>query len=77
MLLGNKDGAEWEAQEIRAIAPNFSTRAWLATYPMTDIGQQEQLASALAALGLSGGQDPPYLLESALAEHERRRPLVE
>ena len=52
MLLGNKDGAEWEAQEIRAIAPNFSTRAWLETYPMTDTGQQKQLTSALGALGL-------------------------
>jgi len=52
LLLGDKDGAEWEAQEIRAITPGFSTHAWLETYPMTDIGQQEQLASALAALGL-------------------------
>ena len=51
-LSGDTDGAEWEAEEIRTIAPDFSTRAWLATYPMTDARQQEQLAYALEAFGL-------------------------
>jgi hypothetical protein len=51
-LSGDTDGAEWEAEEIRTIAPDFSTRAWLATYPMPAARQQEQLAYALEAFGL-------------------------
>ena len=52
LLLGDQDGAAWEAEEIRTIAPDFSTRAWLATYPMTDQAQQARLVSALGQVGL-------------------------
>ena len=43
--------AEWEAEEIRAIKPDFSPAAWLDTYPMTDPRQREQLRTALTAIG--------------------------
>jgi tetratricopeptide (TPR) repeat protein len=50
--LGDREGAAWQAQEIRAIEPNFSVNRWLANYPMTDTRQQERLAQALLPLGL-------------------------
>ncbi len=49
---GDRTGAEWEAVEIRAIRPDFSTTVWLETYPMTDAAQQDRLISTLAGLGL-------------------------
>ncbi len=49
---GDRDGAEWEAEEIRAIDPLFSIRDWLQTYPMTDVRQTRRLESVLARLGL-------------------------
>ena len=49
---GNKADAAWEADEIRALQPRFSSRAWLATHPLTDVKIQTKIASALAALGL-------------------------
>jgi tetratricopeptide (TPR) repeat protein len=49
---GDQDAAEWEAEELRAIQPEFTTRGWLATYPMTDQPQRERLVSVLAGLGL-------------------------
>ncbi len=50
--LGEPEGAAWQAQEIRAVEPNFSANRWLATYPMTDTRQKERLAQALLPLGL-------------------------
>ena len=50
--LGEPGGAAWQADEIRAVEPNFSAAKWLATYPMTDKPQKEQLAQALLLLGL-------------------------
>jgi DNA-binding winged helix-turn-helix (wHTH) protein/TolB-like protein len=50
--LGDRESAAWQAQEIRAIEPNFSVNRWLANYPMTDTRQQERLAQALLPLGL-------------------------
>jgi DNA-binding winged helix-turn-helix (wHTH) protein/TolB-like protein/cytochrome c-type biogenesis protein CcmH/NrfG len=50
--LGDRDGAAWQTQEVRAIEPNFSASRWLATYPMTDGRQKERLAQALLPLGL-------------------------
>ena len=50
--LGDRDGAAWQAEEIRVIDPTFSATRWLATYPMTDKRQKERLAQALAPLGL-------------------------
>jgi hypothetical protein len=46
---GDQDTADWEAEEVRALDPGFAPRDWLATYPMTDLGQQEQLLAALSA----------------------------
>ncbi|MGZ5710743.1 MAG: winged helix-turn-helix domain-containing protein [Burkholderiales bacterium] len=48
---GNKAAAVWESEEIRALQPGFSSRAWLATHPLTDVKIQTKLATALAQLG--------------------------
>jgi DNA-binding winged helix-turn-helix (wHTH) protein/TolB-like protein/Tfp pilus assembly protein PilF len=45
-------GAEWEAQEIRALEPRFSLRDWLQTYPLTDGRQQARLLQLLGRVGL-------------------------
>lgn len=50
--IGDRSAARWEAEEISAIEPDFSTTKWLETYPMTDSSQAERLASILARLGL-------------------------
>jgi DNA-binding winged helix-turn-helix (wHTH) protein/TolB-like protein len=49
---GNDAAAEWETEQIREIQPDFSVRGWLATYPMSDIGQQRRLVEALGRLAL-------------------------
>jgi DNA-binding winged helix-turn-helix (wHTH) protein/TolB-like protein len=49
---GDRDGAEWETEEIRTLAPDFSIRTWLDTYPMTDAEQIERLTTALGSLNL-------------------------
>jgi len=48
---GDKAAAAWKAEEIRALQPGFSSRAWLATYPMTDVTQKTKLVQALGELG--------------------------
>jgi tetratricopeptide (TPR) repeat protein len=48
---GDKAAAAWEAEEIRSLQPGFSSRAWLETYPMTDVAQKAKLAKALGELG--------------------------
>ena len=48
---GDKAAAAWEAEEIRALQPRFSGRAWLETYPMTDTAQKAKLVKALGELG--------------------------
>jgi DNA-binding winged helix-turn-helix (wHTH) protein/TolB-like protein/cytochrome c-type biogenesis protein CcmH/NrfG len=40
-------GARWEADEVRALRPSFSARAWLETYPMTSRPQRERLLALL------------------------------
>lgn len=50
--LGDREGAAWQADEIRIIEPTFSVNRWLATYPMTDKRQGERLAQALLPFGL-------------------------
>jgi DNA-binding winged helix-turn-helix (wHTH) protein/TolB-like protein/Flp pilus assembly protein TadD len=50
--LGDREGAAWQADEIRIVEPNFSANRWLATYPMADQRQKERLAQALLPLGL-------------------------
>ena len=51
VLAGDKDNAAWEADEIRALQPGFTARAWLETDPMTDGAQKAKLAQALGELG--------------------------
>ncbi len=48
---GDKAAAAWEAEEIRALQPGFSSHGWLETYPMTDVAQKTKLARALGELG--------------------------
>ena len=50
--LGDREGAAWQADEIRVIEPTFSVSRWLSTYPMTDKRQEARLAQALLAFGL-------------------------
>ncbi len=45
--LGDREGAAWQADEIRVIEPTFSVSRWLSTYPMTDKRQEARLAQAL------------------------------
>jgi TolB-like protein/DNA-binding winged helix-turn-helix (wHTH) protein/Flp pilus assembly protein TadD len=52
LVAGDKASAGWEAEEIRAIQPGFSRRAWLDVYPMTDAAQKAKLEQSLASLGL-------------------------
>ena len=51
-LGGDQDEAEWQAEEIRSIKPDFSVSAMLETYPLVDDGQLAQLSSTLRTLGL-------------------------
>jgi hypothetical protein len=51
-LAGDREAASWEANEVRVLAPSFSTSKWLETYPMTDVKQKRQLIRLLAELGL-------------------------
>ena len=48
---GNEAAAAWEAQEIRSLRPDFSSRGWLETYPLTDVAQRTTLVRALGKLG--------------------------
>ncbi len=50
-LAGDRDTAAWEATEIGTLQADFDLAAWLETYPMTDAGQAQRLAAALAGLG--------------------------
>lgn len=49
---GDRQGAEWEGEEIRALEAGFSMRKWLETYPMTSAEHKERLSGLLAKLGL-------------------------
>jgi DNA-binding winged helix-turn-helix (wHTH) protein/TolB-like protein/Tfp pilus assembly protein PilF len=49
---GDKAAAAWQADEIRALQPGFSSRRWLETYPLTDAAQKTKLLQALGELGL-------------------------
>ncbi len=50
VMAGDKAAAAWEAEEIRALQPGFSSRGWLETYPMTDVAQRTKLVEVLGAL---------------------------
>lgn len=47
---GNGIAAEWEGQEIRSLAPDFSADRWLASYPLTSASHRERLRDLLAAI---------------------------
>lgn len=47
----DKAAAAWEAEEIRAMQPGFSSRRWLTTYPLTNVTQKTKLVQALGELG--------------------------
>jgi tetratricopeptide (TPR) repeat protein len=51
LMAGDKAAAAWEADEIRALQPGFSSDAWLKTYPLIDVVQQTKLVKALRELG--------------------------
>jgi DNA-binding winged helix-turn-helix (wHTH) protein/TolB-like protein/Flp pilus assembly protein TadD len=48
---GDWDTAEWEANEVRLIKPDFDLNRWLETYPMTDGKQRQYLVEKLESLG--------------------------
>ncbi len=50
-MAGDKAAAAWEAEEIRALQPGFSSRSWLETDPMADAAQKTKLVKALGELG--------------------------
>jgi len=52
LAAGNREAAEWEAVEIRALVPGFSTEAWLRTYPMASPEYRNRLKALLARIGL-------------------------
>jgi adenylate cyclase len=49
---GDRASAAWEAEQIRALDPDFASRRWLDNYPMTDDQQRAKLAQVLHQLGL-------------------------
>ncbi|MEP6942360.1 MAG: winged helix-turn-helix domain-containing protein [Betaproteobacteria bacterium] len=50
VLAGDKTAAAWEAEEIRALQPGFTSHDWLQTDPMTDVAQKTKLVQALGEL---------------------------
>ena len=50
--VGDARAARWEADEIRALEPGFSTAAWLDSYPMTVASQRDRLTTLLANTSL-------------------------
>jgi len=48
---GERSAAEWEREQVLALAPGFSLRAWLRSYPLTSAPHRENLAQLLAAAG--------------------------
>jgi len=49
---GERSSAEWEREQIRALAPEFSLDRWLQTYPLTSKPHRESLARLLVSAGL-------------------------
>ena len=49
---GEREAALWEAEEVRALEPGFSTQRWLETNPMADRGQRQRIAGLLEGVGL-------------------------
>lgn len=49
---GDRNGAEWEAEEIRVLDAGFSMRKWFETYPMASAVHKDRLSGLLAKVGL-------------------------
>ncbi|MDH4150477.1 MAG: winged helix-turn-helix domain-containing protein [Betaproteobacteria bacterium] len=49
---GDRSGAAWEAEEIRALDIGFSMRKWFETYPMNSVRHKTRLSDLLAQVGL-------------------------
>ena len=49
---GDRSGAAWEAEEIRALDSGFSMRKWFETYPMNSERHKTRLSDLLAQVGL-------------------------
>ena len=47
---GNRAGAEWEAEEVRALDRGFTLARWLEGYPLASAAHRERLREALARL---------------------------
>src|SRR5438552_302835 len=52
VLLGDKSSAAWQADQIRALEPQFAAKRWLENYPMTDSEQRTKIMRALTQLSL-------------------------
>ncbi|MCP5298147.1 MAG: winged helix-turn-helix domain-containing protein [Chromatiaceae bacterium] len=50
-LAGEREDAEWQAEEIRSIDPDFRISRMLETYPLVDGAEITQLSAALVELG--------------------------
>lgn len=44
---GQRSSAEWECEQVRALAPGFSFAGWLRTYPLTSARHRESLAGSV------------------------------
>jgi DNA-binding winged helix-turn-helix (wHTH) protein/Tfp pilus assembly protein PilF len=51
---GNRQGAEWEAEEIRTLQPGFSLRKWMDSYPLANEALRTRLREAVAPLFAAG-----------------------
>jgi TolB-like protein/Flp pilus assembly protein TadD len=45
-------GASWEAEEIRALQPDFQVSTWMGTYPLSGAALRKSLAEPLQSIGL-------------------------
>ncbi|HOP15879.1 MAG: winged helix-turn-helix domain-containing protein [Chromatiaceae bacterium] len=51
-LSGDQEEAEWQAEEIRSIKPDFTVSGMMETYPLVDGNLLAKLSSSLGELGL-------------------------
>jgi len=52
VLLRDLSSAAWEADQIRALEPQFAAKRWLENYPMTNTEQRTKIMQALTQLSL-------------------------
>ena len=44
---GERSSAQWECEQVRALAPGFSLEGWLQAYPLTSVRHRESLAGSV------------------------------